>query len=813
MSKELFLKLYKAERESEVSNIIDMYGMGKDEYWIPYGNKDSNFSVIGNQASNAERALIEKLTNSVDAVLTRRCYEENINPRGEEAPKNSQEALKRFFDVKDGNTSNIDNKKEKEISDNIMLIATNKDCESTPRNSKYNPNFIIFDSGEGQSPKMLPHTLLSLLNGNKKGIPFTQGNYNQGGSGALMYCGDTGYCLVISKRHVNIPERFKDKNDETIELWGWTLIRKEIRQGYRDPIYTYYAPNGQVPSFKAEELELLPKMLDKNQSKEYLEYDGPCTAYVPYERKVSCGTAIKLYNYRVDKKGPIISHIKYDLASYIYDTYLPIKFVDCRKNKSSNSVVFSGFKKIIEDDMSKNHEDKNGLVHSKLELDFVVEDQRVDVTIYCCNKRSSGELTASKLVENSRPIKFCLGQQFQGGLTAKFLNSAGLGIIQDLIIIIVEFPNIKTEFKSDLFATDRERLYDKKPKREIEKKLKDYIENCQELRDFSDYIFKAEIKDEKKNNSTIKEAVEEWIQKDPTIMSALMGSDIPKTELKNKGSSGDDDGEVKPKKPRGKTKEKEAIETSIIPTFFSPLLKINDNGIYQKPAVTDTPFRIRFETDAEDCFFKRTELTGDIKLYVDGQLISGFTKSIHNGIATVILDKKVTGSKIASKELVFEVYCDGELLFTDTISINILEKEKEESGANNSDTGALGLPPHQKLTEENWLQDMDSNTAVLLKNVFGKDTYFINADNKHLKAKKQELHGKQALADFYEEIFTYAMLFSAMSIKNNDVASTTIKDSDEFDINKQIELATKTYARVFFITDHLTSEMKKKLKI
>jgi hypothetical protein len=38
------------------------------------------FGIVRNQQSNPIVALVEKVTNSIDAVLMKRCYEEGIDP-------------------------------------------------------------------------------------------------------------------------------------------------------------------------------------------------------------------------------------------------------------------------------------------------------------------------------------------------------------------------------------------------------------------------------------------------------------------------------------------------------------------------------------------------------------------------------------------------------------------------------------------------------------------------------------------------------------------------------------------------------------
>src|SRR3546814_8640188 len=47
----------------------------------------------------------------------------------------------------------------------------------------------------------LPDTILSLSKSNKQYIAFVQGQFNQGGTGALRFCGKNNLQLVISRRN------------------------------------------------------------------------------------------------------------------------------------------------------------------------------------------------------------------------------------------------------------------------------------------------------------------------------------------------------------------------------------------------------------------------------------------------------------------------------------------------------------------------------------------------------------------------------------------------------------------------------------
>lgn len=72
-NKELCLNLAFADSESEVINLLKKVGYWSDtNAWQYYGDTENNFATIENQQSRPEAALMEKLINSVDAVLISR---------------------------------------------------------------------------------------------------------------------------------------------------------------------------------------------------------------------------------------------------------------------------------------------------------------------------------------------------------------------------------------------------------------------------------------------------------------------------------------------------------------------------------------------------------------------------------------------------------------------------------------------------------------------------------------------------------------------------------------------------------------------
>jgi hypothetical protein len=96
---EIFSELYFSATENDVDEIIIKHSfLDSHTNWFPLDNNESNFGVIENQQSSPIAALIEKITNSIDAILMRKCFEAGINPSSTEAPKGMEGAIAKFFD-------------------------------------------------------------------------------------------------------------------------------------------------------------------------------------------------------------------------------------------------------------------------------------------------------------------------------------------------------------------------------------------------------------------------------------------------------------------------------------------------------------------------------------------------------------------------------------------------------------------------------------------------------------------------------------------------------------------------------------------
>ncbi len=322
--------LLEADTEQAVIAILLEAGYwNRSEVWRFYGDVENNWAQSGNQQSLAEAALAEKVVNAVDARLMGECLARRIDPTSERAPRSIRQAVAWFFDDSSGEkmatggyVEDWPSEKIRSVAGGITLCATGTRPDTL--------SLTISDNGEGQTPRRLPDTILSLNKSNKLYIPFVQGQFNQGGTGALRFCGRNNIQLVISRRNPAILNTSCNEND--LE-WGFTIVRRErpVDGKRRNSVYTYLAPcdilelkdhhHGKILSFRADQFGIFP---DK---------EGP------YSRTAEFGTCIKLYEYQyIGEKSNILRGKSFlsRLDLLLPEIALPARMYDYRRDKRGN---------------------------------------------------------------------------------------------------------------------------------------------------------------------------------------------------------------------------------------------------------------------------------------------------------------------------------------------------------------------------------------------------------------------------------------------------------------------------------------------
>lgn len=424
----LFFELYRAQREEDVEAIIKRYSkLFGDAQWKPLGNNPSNFSVVKNQQSNPIAAIIEKVTNSIDALLTKRAYESGIDPRSPEAPQSMDEAVKRFF-PDHGNWDLQQHRRQQ--AEEIQIIADGKGKPS----GGHTTCVIIYDNGEGQHPRDFEDTFLSLLRGNKNNVQFVQGKYNMGGSGALVFAGKRRYQLIGSKR-------FDGSGD-----FGFTLVREHLKKDddmAKETWFEYWLPGGSIPSFPITSLEL------------GLE-----------NRQFKTGTIIKLYNYQFPSGySAFAQDLNQSITEYLFEPALPILTKDTAVRYPLNKVLVTdlyGLKRRLE-------KEKDDYLEERFSEEFneaPIGPMKVSCFIFKTKVKDSDaketkDTIRKRYFKNDMSVMFSVNGQVHGHFTSEFITrSLKMNMLKQHLLIHVDCTHMTYEFRKELFMASRDRMKD-----------------------------------------------------------------------------------------------------------------------------------------------------------------------------------------------------------------------------------------------------------------------------------------------------------------------------------------------------------------
>jgi hypothetical protein len=561
----LFNHLLKAETEEAVTAILSNAGYLVDDetVWHPLGF-ENNFSAIGNQQSDPSAALVEKVINSIDAMLMAKCFEHGIDPEGPDAPQTMAEAVERFFGVREGRISNLSDKEQGELAENINLVAVG---------SRQNPNYLIIDRGEGQTPARFPDTLVSLQRSNKMRIPFVQGKFNSGGTGILQFCGRQNYELIVSRRKPGCPVA---ADDNTASDWGFTLVRRMLPSGgRRSSVYVYLAPNGKVPFFAAEAIKVLPGKSRKN-------YPAPA-----YATDLAFGTCIKLYDYRWKAKSTITTDGRFELERLLYLPCLPFRVVETRDytaNLYSASIVGGWVSAVAENDEGES---------AKLEAGFPASAELTlnDIGTLPYQIAVYKEGSVDRKVPHG--VSFVVNGHVHGSLAADFvkrrLKYDYLDNSRSPLLVTVDCTAMDARVREDFFMASRDRVRRNEAYFRIEDALATALREHPGLQRVNQLRRKKEMEKHLDADAPLS-AFQSLLDADPTLSSLFAAGERLVT------STGP--GDTLPFVGRR------------FPTYFR--LAHEPKGGLTKPCPINRTCRVEFETDAVNDYFSRPNQPGCI---------------------------------------------------------------------------------------------------------------------------------------------------------------------------------------------------------
>lgn len=809
--KALCLALMSADNEDDVIKLLSDAGLWNNHAaWRFYGDYDNNFNTIGNQQSSPDSAMVEKFVNSVDHRLINECLMKSIDPEGPDAPKSIREAVSLFFEdhpkpgsSSQGRVANWSNEKRTKVARGITLATTGM----PPRQGK--PCFTISDCGEGQTPNMMPYTLLSLNTGkgNKVRIAFVQGKFNMGSTGVLQFCGRNNLQLILTRRNPALLTKGDDLSDKQ---WGFTIVRREDPEGGgKSSIFTYLSPlgseksprKGEVLRFSSDTMPIFPEGRDA------------------YGRPAEWGTLIKLYEYAA--AGYSNSHILLKdgllgrLNLLLPDPALPIRLHECRKSFKGHEGSFennlTGLAVRLEDDRGDN-----------LEEDFpsscpiAVEGQSMVATIYGFKKGKADTY------RKNEGIIFLVNGQTHGYLTKEFFNRKDVGrlnYIADSVLVTVDCTNISPRTREDLFKNSRDRLSKHDIRYAIEEKLEEMLKHHQGLHALKEKRRNEEIQSRLQDEKPLEDILKSLLETSPTLSALFLQGQRATNPFKTL-------------KVRG---EEQEFHGQKHPTFFK--FKGKEYGVeLSRECHINQRCRVTFETDAVNDYFSRNVDPGEFSLFLiaSGERVpvaDYVGPNLHNGIAT--LSMRLPFNCEVGDSLSFEaVVTDPTRLdpFVNKLSIEVTgvfepqpgdgsrrKPPSKEKGDERELPSGISLPNIIPIFEADWPKqtpDFDKYTALRVRiseepddpnnphNGENHDVYdfLINMDNLFVKS---ELKMAGDEIELIRARWRYALVLVGLALLHDDaktpkpkVEESENENGKDHDIQTKIEHFTRALAPV-----------------
>ena len=248
-------RLFSASTTSDVDDLIASVPRQK---WRALGDQEGNFTLV-NASADAADALVEKITNAMDALL-----ELEVQLAGDDGFQTPRAAADRLLGVPQGRLEFLkDSERRRELAARISVTVRTSGEDDLP-------TIVVEDDGIGQHPEDFPNTLVSLNQNNKRDRLYLIGAYGWGGSAALAYC---DYVLFVSRRDTRLVDGRSDRV-------GWTVVRYNDLSDERTSktgVYEYLCVQAEdgalaVPSFDAGEL-----------SEERSNWTGTCCTLIRYQ--------------------------------------------------------------------------------------------------------------------------------------------------------------------------------------------------------------------------------------------------------------------------------------------------------------------------------------------------------------------------------------------------------------------------------------------------------------------------------------------------------------------------------------------------
>jgi len=433
--------LFRIRRSNEVATFLSqLENKAKGQWkWRPVGDRVANASNV-HVLTESGPALVERITNAIDAMLELRHREVGSPEPGPLSPKRASEE---WFGIKGGTLSRAKD------NETINTLSPNVRVDLFDSGQPKRPTVTITDHGIGQHPNDLPLTILSLGSSNKIGRQYLCGAYGQGGSATFAWC---DYTILVSRRR---PQHSGDRPD----LVGWTVVRRYDDIDLKLPTYQYLVTeSNMIPTFSPSAL-----------AQADFEY-GTYIAHISYELgRLSALWSIVGYRY---------------LNNLLFDPVLPYTIHDHREPQPQDRYMYGSRGRLADAPVEYANEYVADLgPHGSLAIRYWVFREKKKG-----QEEDTGESGVSidsylEFAGSSRTVVVTLNGQRHAYLDKSFMkNATRYPLLSDTLLVQVECDQLSRLRKKDLFPATRSGIVAGEERLElIEKSVQQALEGDKEL--------------------------------------------------------------------------------------------------------------------------------------------------------------------------------------------------------------------------------------------------------------------------------------------------------------------------------------------
>lgn len=493
------------------------------------------------------------------------------------------------------------------------------------------------------------------------------------------------------------------------------------------------------------------------------------------------------------------------LNEFLFEPVLPVLTIDKKERYPNNKVLeldLFGLKRRLE-------EDKNDYVDTF--FSEVYEDKlfgKAKVTCYVFKPKLEGrDVSKSKKIINDRffrndmSVMFSVNGQVHGSYSPEFITrTLKFNLLKDYLLIHVDCTSMISDFREELFMSDRERL----KKGEESSLLRDYLgKKLRKSRlDEINRRRKESIGLESEDTTELIKSFAKNLPKDSELFKLLQNTlklEERKDKKKNLGG----------KKPKEKSDEK-PFNPKSTPTQFKLHKRKDGSNVVSVPINGEKT--IKFDTDVIDDYFDRIENPGDLQLAllkVKRENIKGGdkpgTKKEISDILNVVKSSPIKGTIKLTLNPTNELNVGDELeikvsLTTEGNPIDEIvyvkvaepEKPKEKTPKEKENFEEIGLPELKRVNEKDWQSlesqgiSMGHGTVMFPVGEGDKlETIYINLDSRVFLNHRSKLKGEEQILTAEKKYLAsvyFHTIFLYMITKRRNYTLSIQKDGKQEDV-------------------------------